>query len=78
MASEHRQGDQTSGFSFGVRELRQAQDAPQPPATQRPRAPQLETVVQPAKTGRDVRGNDPYNTSGSFDRSRNWARVGKR
>jgi hypothetical protein len=24
------------------------------------------------------RGSDPYNTSGSFDRKNNWARVGKR
>jgi len=23
-------------------------------------------------------GADPYNTSGSFDRKNNWARVGKR
>lgn len=24
------------------------------------------------------RGSDPYNTSGSFDRKKNWARIGKR
>jgi hypothetical protein len=24
------------------------------------------------------RSSDPYNTSGSFDRTKNWARVGKR
>lgn len=24
------------------------------------------------------RNPDPYNTSGSFDRTKNWARVGKR
>ena len=24
------------------------------------------------------RGFDPYNTSGSFDRKKNWTRVGKR
>jgi len=23
-------------------------------------------------------GSDPYNTSGSFDRKKNWSRVGKR
>jgi hypothetical protein len=23
-------------------------------------------------------GSDPYNTSGSFDRTKNWSRVGKR
>jgi hypothetical protein len=26
----------------------------------------------------DQRSSDPYNTSGSFDRTKNWARVGKR
>jgi hypothetical protein len=25
-----------------------------------------------------ARGSDPYNTSGSFDRTKNWSRVGKR
>jgi hypothetical protein len=25
-----------------------------------------------------ARSSDPYNTSGSFDRTKNWARVGKR
>jgi hypothetical protein len=30
------------------------------------------------KPGHDQRGSDPYNTSGSFDRKKNWARVGKR
>ncbi len=24
------------------------------------------------------RSSDPYNTSGSFDRTKNWSRVGKR
>jgi hypothetical protein len=36
----------------------------------------LDTV--PPKSARDQRGSDPYNTSGSFDRKKNWARVGKR
>ena len=30
------------------------------------------------KSPGDQRGSDPYNTSGSFDRKKNWARVGKR
>ena len=25
-----------------------------------------------------ARSSDPYNTSGSFDRKKNWARIGKR
>jgi hypothetical protein len=31
----------------------------------------------PRKTGSE-QGSDPYNTSGSFDRKKHWARVGKR
>jgi hypothetical protein len=68
MASEHTRNDENSAFSFGVRELREAKDP------QRARAAQL----QPAKSARESSGSDPYNTSGSFDRSRNWMRVGKR
>jgi hypothetical protein len=34
--------------------------------------------VVPRKTATDQRGSDPYNTSGSFDRKKHWARVGKR
>ena len=29
-------------------------------------------------TVKAVRNPDPYNSSGSFDRTKNWARVGKR
>jgi hypothetical protein len=54
-------------FSFGTRELRTAKrnnDA-------------LALESTPAK--RDTGGGfDPYNTSGSFDRRKNWSRVGKR
>jgi hypothetical protein len=39
---------------------------------------QLEGSHASARSMRDSRGNDPYNTSGSFDRTQNWARVGKR
>jgi hypothetical protein len=57
----------TGSFSFGVRELRQAQATP---------AVALRTVARPV--ARENRGADPYNTSGSFDRKKNWARVGRR
>ncbi len=77
MASADRKKDENSGFSFGVRELRQAKTAGHPQARQRPQAPPVEAMIQPVQPGQ-TRGNDPYNTSGSFDRSRNWARVGKR
>ena len=30
------------------------------------------------KAANEARGFDPYNTSGSFDRKKHWARVGKR
>jgi hypothetical protein len=69
MASDHKTRiDPDADFSFGVRELRQAKTA------------QKLTVVNPAplKAANQNRGFDPYNTSGSFDRKKNWARVGKR
>jgi len=59
--------DEDSTFSFGVRELRQA-------AAER----SLTLDTAPLKAADENRGSDPYNTSGSFDRKRNWARVGKR
>jgi len=78
MASNHTREDRDSAFSFGVRELQQAQASARPTAPRRVPAPQWETALQAEKPGRDDRGSDPYNTSGSFDRSRNWARIGKR
>jgi len=69
MASDHKtRNDPETDFSFGVRELRQA------------RAAQKLSVVDqtPQKAANQNRGFDPYNTSGSFDRKKNWARVGKR
>jgi len=36
----------------------------------------LDTVLR--KTPNVERSSDPYNTSGSFDRTKNWARIGKR
>jgi hypothetical protein len=37
---------------------------------------EIEDVASQAT--RDAGSNDPYNTSGSFDRKKNWERVGKR
>ena len=37
----------------------------------------LSLNVEPQRTD-TARSSDPYNTSGSFDRTKNWARVGKR
>jgi len=50
-----------------VRELRQAHAAQE-----------LSVDAEPTKAANQNRGCDPYNTSGSFDRKKNWARVGKR
>jgi hypothetical protein len=33
---------------------------------------------QQHRAAAEERNPDPYNTSGSFDRTKNWARVGKR
>jgi hypothetical protein len=38
----------------------------------------LSLDLQPRRTETESRSSDPYNTSGSFDRTKNWARVGKR
>jgi hypothetical protein len=68
MSSEDKAGhDPDSTFSFGVRELRQARVARE-----------LALHVSPQKAVNDKQGCDPYNTSGSFDRKKNWARVGRR
>jgi hypothetical protein len=68
MTSEDKTGnDPEANFSFGVRELRTARAAPEPSVD-----------VAALKVENEDRGVDPYNTSGSFDRTKNWARVGKR
>jgi hypothetical protein len=69
MASDHKsRNDPEADFSYGVRELRQAN-----------LAQKLSVVDQaPRKAAAQNRGFDPYNTSGSFDRKKNWTRVGKR
>ena len=59
--------DGDSDFSFGVRELRRAKAAQK-----------LALDPAPKKPCYREQGSDPYNTSGSFDRTKNWTRVGKR
>jgi hypothetical protein len=56
-----------TSFTLGVDELRRAKAARKPAAE-----PQI------AEPRREDPGVDPYNTSGSFDRSKAWTRVGKR
>jgi hypothetical protein len=69
MASDHKyRKDAENTFSFGVRELRQAK-----------RTEALSLVDSGnSKNLSKHQGSDPYNTSGSFDRTKNWTRVGKR
>ncbi|MEP6886580.1 MAG: hypothetical protein ABJC66_17665 [Gammaproteobacteria bacterium] len=59
--------DPEADFSFGVRELRQAN-----------MAEKLSVKSAPLKAANEKRGFDPYNTTGSFDRKKHWAGVGKR
>ena len=55
--------------SLGTQELRPAQ-------TEKPAEPVIDTA---APNPRDAGGGfDPYNSSGGFDRRKNWARIGKR
>jgi len=69
MMSEHEtRDDPESTFSFAVRELRQAKAASQL---------RVDSSA-PLKAANAQRGFDPYNSSGSFDRTKNWTRVGKR
>jgi hypothetical protein len=68
MTSDRKAGnDPESTFSFGVRELRQANAVRE-----------LRVDDAPIKAANEKRGFDPYNTTGSFDRKKNWVRVGKR
>ena len=68
MASDDRNlRNDDSNFSFAVRELRQAQAART-----------LALDPEPKKPSYKEQGSDPYNTSGSFDRTKNWTRVGRR
>jgi hypothetical protein len=68
MMSDRKTGnDPDSTFSFGVREMRQTNVAHK-----------LSVQDAPLKAANEKRGFDPYNTSGSFDRTKNWTRVGKR
>lgn len=57
-----------ANFSFGVREMRSAKKKTEP----------LGLDTSRLKVVNEDRGSDPYNTSGSFDRTKNWTRVGRR
>ena len=67
MTTRNGPNDRESNFSFGTRELREARRA-QPP----------KSVESAPETPPAAAGFDPYNSSGRFDRRKNWERVGKR
>jgi hypothetical protein len=68
MASEFkRRADDDTSFSFAVLELRQAKAA---------HALSLDPGAK--NVSYKELGSDPYNSSGSFDRKKNWTKVGKR
>jgi hypothetical protein len=66
------QNDLDAKFNFGAGGLKQAQ-RPSGGA-----AKPLALDEAQRKAANEARGFDPYNTSGSFDRKKHWARVGKR
>ena len=68
MASDYKRPSDDSNFTFAVQELKQA----------RASAQTLELDPGPKKVSCKEQGSDPYNSSGSFDRKKNWTRVGKR
>jgi hypothetical protein len=68
MATEFkRRAEDDTSFSFAVLELRQAKAAQN-----------LALDPGPKKVSYKEQGSDPYNSSGSFDRKKNWTKVGKR
>jgi hypothetical protein len=57
---------------------RQGQPAIETREQSRKRESALSLEMEPIGTGTALRSSDPYNTSGSFDRTKNWSKVGKR
>ncbi len=71
MANEGKSQD--AKFNPGMRQTKLAQ------STRGASANPLELdEEQQRNAANEARGFDPYNTSGSFDRRKHWARVGKR
>jgi hypothetical protein len=75
MASSDKTGKgEDASFSFGVRELQHAGDSMAQVRDSQPLSLDAGDQKGPSRHA----GFDPYNTSGSFDRKKNWLRVGKR
>jgi len=65
------------------KDIKNSNDRHGPPAFEirehsRKRESALSLEIEPIGTGTALRSSDPYNTSGSFDRTKNWSKVGKR
>jgi len=71
MANESK--SQEANLNPGVRETKHAQSTRGASAK-----PLTLDEEQQRNAANEARGFDPYNTSGSFDRKKHWARVGKR
>jgi len=67
MATDRTPAKPGSDFNTGIREHRQARVARE----------DLD-IAPPTGSGEEAPGFDPYNSSGSFDRRKNWERVRKR
>lgn len=65
-------------------DMKTSSDRRRPPVLETPeqsrvkRERALSLDLEPRRNETELRSSDPYNTSGSFDRTKNWARVGKR
>jgi hypothetical protein len=55
-----------------------ARPSPKPAQAHVPKNFGLSVDLNSLKSMKPERNSDPYNTSGSFDRTKNWSRVGKR
>ncbi len=55
-----------------------ARKPPKPAQAPVPQIFGLSLDVEAPKQFKPERNSDPYNTSGSFDRTKNWAKVGRR
>jgi len=78
MANDHKPiKDRDAGPRFDVRALARAQTEQVPPTAQ---SLTLETAPPKAdsKADSEMRGFDPYNTTGGFDRKKHWTQVRKR
>jgi hypothetical protein len=67
MSNETKYSNDRSAALSRARELPQAK-----------RGLALSVASEAQKGGPAERNPDPYNSSGSFDRTKNWARIGKR